>query len=141
MPMHAPLAAACRVLYGQQAPFLVFFISGACHLPFSIMCSLFLGVSEEDRNFWRQLDVLFIFSSSGAAAADACARYAHLDAEHLTQTCTQCCAARPLAGACWARGRGRCTWQPCCWTTPTASPPPWCSAASRTSPGASLSGT
>ena len=32
-----------RVRYGQQAAFLVFYISGACHLPFSILCSLFLG--------------------------------------------------------------------------------------------------
>ena len=55
----------CRRFEGTHAPFLLLYISAAVHLPFSICCSLFMGVSEEARNLWRGLDVFFIFTCGG----------------------------------------------------------------------------
>ena len=55
----------CRHFEGTHAPFLLLYISAAVHLPFSICCSLFMGVSEEARNLWRGLDIFFIFTCGG----------------------------------------------------------------------------
>ena len=55
----------CRHFEGTHAPFLLLYISAAVHLPFSICCSLFMGISEEARNLWRGLDIFFIFTCGG----------------------------------------------------------------------------
>ena len=61
------LPRACREYYWSLTPFQIFYVSGACHLPFSLLCTLFVGVSEQDRSTWRHLDVFFIFTSAGKA--------------------------------------------------------------------------
>ncbi|CAL5219733.1 g1630 [Coccomyxa viridis] len=51
-----------RHSYGSNEPFTLLYLSAAIHLPFSICCSLFVGISEEARNLWRGLDIFFIFT-------------------------------------------------------------------------------
>jgi len=53
-------------LYGAQTPFTLLYLSAAIHLPISICCSLFIGVSKTARNLWRGLDIFFIFTCAGA---------------------------------------------------------------------------
>ncbi|BDA42584.1 hypothetical protein COCOBI_03-4770 [Coccomyxa sp. Obi] len=43
----------------------LFYLSGTLHAPFSLCCSLWVGISLKERDFWRQLDVFFIFTASG----------------------------------------------------------------------------
>ncbi len=43
----------------------LFYVSGIVHAPFSLSCSLWLGLSIESRDFWRQLDVFTIYTASG----------------------------------------------------------------------------
>ena len=59
------LGIPCRHFHGAHTPFTLLYLSAAVHLPFSICCSLFVGVSEEARNLWRGLDILFIFTCAG----------------------------------------------------------------------------
>ncbi len=59
----------CRHFHGSSTPFTLLYLSAALHLPFSICCSLFVGVSEEARNLWRGLDIFFIFTCAGAKQA------------------------------------------------------------------------
>lgn len=60
------VSATCRRYEGTQTtPFTLLYLSAVIHLPFSICCSLFVGVSEEIRNLWRGLDVFFIFTCAG----------------------------------------------------------------------------
>ncbi|CAL8467761.1 g7299 [Coccomyxa elongata] len=42
----------------------LFYLSGTLHAPFSLCCSLWVGISLKERDFWRQLDVFFIFTAS-----------------------------------------------------------------------------
>lgn len=56
----------CRHSYGSNEPFTLLYLSAAIHLPFSICCSLFIGISEEARNLWRGLDIFFIFTCAGS---------------------------------------------------------------------------
>ena len=59
------VSSACRYCYGSVQPFTLLYLSAAIHLPFSIGCSLFLGISEDARNLWRSLDIFFIFTCAG----------------------------------------------------------------------------
>lgn len=44
-------------------PFIIFFLASCIHLPFSVGYHLFLPISEKTRDFWRKLDITFIFIS------------------------------------------------------------------------------
>ena len=48
-----------------RGTFLVFLLSAVPHLPFSIRLHCTIGVSQQTRDFWRTLDVFFIFSCAG----------------------------------------------------------------------------
>ena len=58
----------CRHSYGSDEPFTLLYLSAAINLPFSICCSLFIGVSEGARNLWRGLDIFFIFTCAGTSS-------------------------------------------------------------------------
>ena len=63
---------SCRHSYGSNEPFTLLYLSAAIHLPFSICCSLFIGISEDVRNMWRGLDVFFIFTCAGMPCLHPC---------------------------------------------------------------------
>lgn len=45
-------------------PFIIFWFSALVHLPFSVGYHLFMPISPTAYNFWRKLDIAFIFVSS-----------------------------------------------------------------------------
>lgn len=62
-----PGRAQCRTrLPGQLGPALIMLLAGLPHSPVSIRLHLTIGVSEDVRDFWRTVDVLFIFACAGA---------------------------------------------------------------------------
>ena len=56
----------CRqTVPSEQIPFLIYALSSMLHLPFSVKLHISIGVSQQTREKWRALDVLFIILCSG----------------------------------------------------------------------------
>lgn len=64
MPEDCMHAHRARIPQHLEAPALMV-LSALPHLPFSIRLHCTIGVSEQVRDFWRTLDVFFIFTCAG----------------------------------------------------------------------------